>query len=105
MNRTGSLVLLPANDDDVPGIVTLMNRAYRGAGAAGWSTQEAYLSGDRITEGVLRADLLAKPQASLLRWEDPEGGTLLGCVWIEPLDDDVWYLGSLATDPTLQNDL
>ena len=103
MNRTGSLVLLPANDDDVPGIVTLMNRAYRGAGAAGWSTQEAYLSGDRITEGVLRADLLAKPQASLLKWEDPEGGPLLGCVWIEPLDHDVWYLGSVATDPTRQN--
>jgi hypothetical protein len=35
--------------------------AYRGAGAAGWSTREAYLSGDRITENALRADLLAKP--------------------------------------------
>jgi hypothetical protein len=47
-------MFLPATDDDVPGIVTLMNRAYRGAGAAGWSTQEAYLSADRITEDVLR---------------------------------------------------
>jgi GNAT superfamily N-acetyltransferase len=90
----------PITDDDVPGIVTLMNRAYRGAGAAGWSTQESYLSGDRITEDLLRADLAAKPHASLLKWE--EGGDLLGCVWIEPLDDDMWYLGSLATDPTLQ---
>jgi hypothetical protein len=71
----------PATDDDVPGIVTLMNRAYRGTGGAGWSTQESYLSGDRITEEVLRADLAAKPQASLLKWE--EGGPLLGCVWIE----------------------
>jgi hypothetical protein len=35
--------------------------AYRGVGAAGWSTREAYLFGDRITEDVLRADLLAKP--------------------------------------------
>jgi GNAT superfamily N-acetyltransferase len=96
-------MFLPATDDDVPGIVTLMNCAYRGAGAAGWSTQEAYLSGDRITEEVLRADLLAKPHASLLKWEDLEGGPLRGCVWIEPLNDDVWYLGSLATDPTLQN--
>ena len=95
-------MFLPIADDDVPGIVTLMNRAYRGAGATGWSTQENYLSGDRITEGVLRADL-ANPHASLLKWEDPEGGPLLGCVWIEPLNDDVWYLGSLATDPTLQN--
>ena len=70
-------MLLPITDDDVPGIVTLMNRAYRGTGTAGWSTQEPYLSGDRITEDVLRADLLAKPHASLLKWEDPEGGPLL----------------------------
>jgi hypothetical protein len=28
---------------------------------------------------------------------------LLGCVWIEPLNEYVWYLGSLATDPTRQN--
>jgi ribosomal protein S18 acetylase RimI-like enzyme len=91
----------PATDDDVPGIVALMNRAYRGTGATGWSTQESYLSGDRITEEVLRADLAAKPDASLLKWED--GGPLLGCVWIEPLNDDVWYLGSLATDPARQN--
>jgi GNAT superfamily N-acetyltransferase len=96
-------VFLPTTFDDVPGIVTLMNRAYRGTDKAGWSTQEAYLSGDRITEEVLRADLLAKPHASLLKWQDREGGPLLGCVWIEPLKDGVWYLGSLATDPTLQN--
>jgi hypothetical protein len=56
----------PAADADVPFIVTLMNRAYRGgARAAGWSAQEAYLSGDRLTEDGLRADLIAKPQASL----------------------------------------
>jgi hypothetical protein len=49
-------MFLPAADDDVPAIVTLMNRAYRGAGAAGWSTQESYLDGARITEEVLRAN-------------------------------------------------
>jgi hypothetical protein len=64
----------PATDADVPPIVRLMNHAYRGAGAAGWSTQEGYLSGDRITEEVLRADLLAKPEASLLKWRDSEVG-------------------------------
>jgi GNAT superfamily N-acetyltransferase len=98
----GNRMLYPITDGDVQGIVTLMNRAYRGAGAAGWSTQESYLSGDRITEDVLRADLASKPQASLLKWEE-ESGSLLGCVWIEPLNEGVWYLGSLATDPTLQN--
>ena len=37
-------MFLLATDADVPPIVTLMNRAYRGARAAGWSTQESYLS-------------------------------------------------------------
>jgi ribosomal protein S18 acetylase RimI-like enzyme len=95
-------MFLPATDTDVPRIVALMNRAYRGAGAAGWSTEEPYLSGDRINEDHLRADRLAKPEASLLKWEDSGDGALLGCVWIEPLNEDVWYLGSLATDPTRQ---
>jgi GNAT superfamily N-acetyltransferase len=94
----------PTTDRDVPRIVALMNRAYRGSGASrGWSTEESYLSGDRITEDLLRADLLAKPDASLLKWEDAESGSLLGCVWIEPLGGDVWYLGSLAAEPTRQN--
>jgi GNAT superfamily N-acetyltransferase len=92
----------PTTDEDVPRIVALMNSAYRGAGTAGWSTEEPYLAGDRIREDLLRADRLAKPEASLLKWEDSEGGGLLGCVWIEPLNEDVWYLGSLATDPTRQ---
>jgi hypothetical protein len=43
-------MFLPITDEDVPRIVALMNRAYRGAGAAGWSTEEPYLSGDRINE-------------------------------------------------------
>lgn len=41
----------PVTDADVPRVVALMNRAYRGSGpSAGWSTEAAYLSGDRTTE-------------------------------------------------------
>lgn len=97
-------MFIPVTDDDVPNIVALMNRAYRGSGpSAGWSTEAAYLSGDRTTDDLLRADLLAKPQASFLKWVEPPGNGLLGCVWLEPLDDHAWYLGSLATDPDRQN--
>jgi hypothetical protein len=71
----------PATDADVPHIVSLMNRAYRGAGAAGWRTQEAYLYGDRITEDVLRADLREKPHASLPEMGGSQGRGLAGmCV-------------------------
>ena len=96
-------MFLPVTDEDVPRIVALINWAYRGSGASsGWSTETSYFSGDRTTEDLLRAELIAKPDASLLRWEDAQGGPPKGCVWLEPLDDGVWYLGTLAIDPQHQ---
>jgi ribosomal protein S18 acetylase RimI-like enzyme len=95
--------LISARDDDVPGIVALMNRAYRGGGAsAGWSAESGYILGDRTTEALLRADLAASPDATLLTWRDRPEGALKGCVWLEPLGDGAWYLGSLAVDPEQQ---
>ncbi|MBN9363578.1 GNAT family N-acetyltransferase [uncultured Devosia sp.] len=80
-----------------------MNRAYRGAGAsAGW-TREDYIAGDRITENLLRADLLAKPRGSFMKWVVEPDGQVAGCVWLEPEKNRSWYLGSLATDPDRQN--
>jgi DNA-binding MarR family transcriptional regulator len=96
--------LVPAQDTDVPSIVALMNRAYRGAGpASGWSTEAGYIAGDRTTEALLRADMAGNPEASLLTWRDEGDGTLKGSVWLEPLGEDTWYLGSLTVDPQRQN--
>lgn len=96
-------MFVPITDDDVPSIVALMNRAYRGSGSSvAWSTEEAYLSGDRTSEDLLRGDLRAKPEALLLKWVESPSDELSGCVWLEPLDDQTWYLGSLATDPDRQ---
>jgi ribosomal protein S18 acetylase RimI-like enzyme len=97
-------MLVTITDDDVPRIVSLMNRAYRGSGAsAGWNSEAAYISGDRTSESLLRADLLASPNACFLKWLDPISGRLSGCVRLEPINDGAWYLGSLATDPDSQN--
>ena len=79
-----------------------MNQAYRGS--SGWSTEQAFLSGDRTTAELLRADILAKPSASLLGWADAPAHPLSGCVWLEPLGDGIWYLGSLTIDPERQNE-
>jgi ribosomal protein S18 acetylase RimI-like enzyme len=95
-------MLVPAGDDDVPQIVALMNRAYRGA-TQGWNTEAGYIAGNRTTEALLRAEMSAKPAGSLLMWREPEGGTLQGCVWLEPIGGDVWYLGSLTIDADRQN--
>lgn len=97
-------MFVPSTDEDVPRIVALMNRAYRGSGSsAGWTTEAAYLSGDRTTSDLLRADLRAEPKAFLLKWVRPPRDEVLGCVWLEPLDTETWYLGALTTDPDRQN--
>ena len=94
---------VPAIDGDIPEIVVLMNRAYRSIIGSGWSTREAYLEGDRITEALLRDDLVRTPSATLLKWRNGPEQRIIGCVWLEPVSDFTWYLGSLAIDPGEQN--
>ena len=96
-------MLVPVTEDEVPQLVAFINRAYRGIGTSGWSTEAGYISGSRTTEGLVRAELAAKPGAAFLRWPAPDDGSLQGCVWVEPLDGALWYLGTLTVDPDLQN--
>lgn len=92
------------SDMDIPAIVSLMNRAYRGGSSlAGWTSEAKYISGDRTSENLVRSDLFAKPAGTFLKWHAPDDGRMVGCVWLEPLGDVAWYLGSLATDPAHQN--
>lgn len=93
----------PALDHDIPEIVTLMNRAYRGTSGSGWSAEETYLAGDRTTPSLLREDIARNPSAFLLKWRDTAKDPIIGCVWLQPVDDLTWYLGSLAIDPGKQN--
>lgn len=91
-------------DDDIPAIVALMNHAYRGSGVpTAWSTEVAYIAGDRTTAALLRADIAGKAEASLLKWVDAQTGRTVGCVWVEPHGGDVWYLGSLTVEPGRQS--
>ena len=97
-------MLVPATDTDLPGIVALMNRAYRGAdGARGWTAEQACIAGDRTTEGYLREDLAASPAATMLKWVDGADATLRGCVWLEPSAEGTWHLGSLCVEPGEQD--
>ncbi len=96
--------LTPAGDADVPAIVALMNAAYRGTGSdAGWSTETGYIDGDRTSETHLRREMAEKPRAVLLVWRGDAHEGLRGCIWLEPLDGDVWYLGSLTIPPREQD--
>ena len=92
------MILARATDTDLPAIVDLMNRAFRGA--KGWATEDGYLVGDRIRLDDLRAEVAAKPDM-LLVWR--EDGRLLGCVSLEDVGEGVWFLGMLTVEPNIQD--
>ncbi|OYQ26050.1 GNAT family N-acetyltransferase [Sandarakinorhabdus cyanobacteriorum] len=95
-------MLVAIEDADVPQLVALMNRAYRGTGdSAGWNSEAGVIAGNRTNAEFFRAELAEKPDGHFLKWVD--GPDISGCVWLEPLGDGIWYLGSLATDPERQN--
>lgn len=96
--QAGSVAILqPAVAADVPAIVSLLNRAYRGTG---WNSEAGYMTGDRASDALVRKDMAATPGA-LLVWRT--GRDIQGCVWLAPLQGGTWYLGSLAIDPGVQN--
>jgi GNAT superfamily N-acetyltransferase len=98
------MIFAPATEAEFPAVVALVNSAYRGQGAqAGWTTEAGYIDGQRIDLATLRQDLADAPEATLMTLRDEAGGPLLGCVWLEPAEDAVWYLGMLTIRPDLQD--
>ena len=97
-------ILQPATDPDLPAVVQLMNRAFRGKGSkAGWSTEADYIEGDRTTLPLLQDQVASTPDGHLLIARDAAAQSLQGSVWLHQTSPLVWYLGSLTVDPTLQN--
>ena len=94
--------LTVAYDADVSAVVALMNLAFRSPGSdAGWTTEVEHFQGDRTSDVLLREDIGANVDVAMLIWRSTDG-VLLGCVWLEPEGDGVWYLGSLTIDPRQQ---
>lgn len=93
--------LFLATDDELDAIAALVNASYRGEG--GWTHEMGVVIGERTNPSELRRDLAAAPGAVLLVWRDAPDGAILGCVWLEPAQDDAWYLGLLTVRPDLQD--
>ncbi|WP_158918853.1 GNAT family N-acetyltransferase [Caulobacter sp. S45] len=97
-------MLTLATDADLPEAVKLINASYRGeTSRQGWANEADYIDGERTTLEALRADLKANPAAKLYLMRNSADGGLLGCVWLEPHDREVWYLGLLTVRPDLQD--
>lgn len=91
----------PAGAGDIPGLLHLINRAYRGeASKKGWTTEADLLEGELRTDADGLAELLQREHAVILKYTDA-AGNLTGCVFLEKHGDRL-YLGMLSVDPEQQ---
>lgn len=96
---TSELTFRTALDADVPGLVELIESAYRGdASRAGWTTEADLLAGQRTDPDGVRA-VVRKTDGRLLIAE--RDGGLIACCQLEHRGDHA-YFGMFAVRPELQ---
>jgi GNAT superfamily N-acetyltransferase len=79
-----------------------MNAAFRGSEAEqGWSTEAGYIKGNRTTESRIREEIAEGAQFLLAK--DEVTSVLQGCVSLQAISPETWYLGSLTVLPAVQN--
>lgn len=94
----------PYADHELADIVALVNSAYRGELATkGWTSESYLLGGQRTDEETLRADLAAKPGATILTFRDDATAKPYACAWLEPTDGEAWYVGMVTVSPLRQD--
>jgi ribosomal protein S18 acetylase RimI-like enzyme len=87
-------------------VVDLVNAAYRGSdGKAGWTHEQGFLEGERVTVELLKQDVAEAPSASILLLR--EQARLLACVRMEMTEgttgEPACHIGMLAVHPALQD--
>lgn len=99
------MIVAHYRSEELDEIAALVNSAYRGdASRAGWTSEAELLGGQRTDAATLRADLAAKPGATILTMREVAEGAILASVWLEPADAGVCYLGMLTVNPQRQAD-
>ena len=90
-----------ATHDDIPGLVSLLNSAYRGdASKKGWTTEADLLKGDLRTDETTLDGLMQTPGAVFLKYVNEENN-IEGCVFLDKKDSRL-YLGMLSVSPMIQ---
>jgi ribosomal protein S18 acetylase RimI-like enzyme len=84
---------------DIHRISKLVNSAYRGEySRKGWTTEADFLDGQR-TDPEKLLEILTEHSSIYLALEDEK---ILGSVYFEKLNNDVFYFGMLTVEPTEQ---
>ncbi|AZS70678.1 GNAT family N-acetyltransferase [Streptomyces lydicus] len=96
---TSELTFRTALDADVPGLVGLIESAYRGdVSRSGWTTEADLLAGRRTDPDAVTAMVRHEPGRLLIAERD---GELIACCQIEHRGDHA-YFGMFAVRPELQ---
>jgi len=94
--------VLPATASDIPSLISLINRAYRGEESRrGWTTEAHLLDGELRTDEKDILQLMQMPGATFLKYIN-EDGIIQGTVFLKKSDDKM-YLGMLSVSPLLQS--
>lgn len=95
-------MISPAEPADAEAIASLVNGAYRGAGAArGWTHEADLLDGQRTDAAALRDAMAAG--STILLWRESREAVPCGCVVVQAEGGTGrWSLGMLTVDPALQ---
>jgi ribosomal protein S18 acetylase RimI-like enzyme len=89
-------------ETDLQAIVTMMNAAFRGTSAEqSWSVETGFITGNRTDELLLREEIAGGAEFLLAR--EYGSSALQGCVSLQALSPDRWYLGSFTVNPASQN--
>ena len=98
------MIITPYCNDELEEIAALVNSAYRGdSSRTGWTSEAELLGGQRTDAATLRADLAAKPGATILTLREAAEGAIVASVWLEP-SAGAFYLGMLTVNPQRQAD-
>lgn len=91
-----------ATYDDIPGLVALVNSAYRGEySRKGWTTEADLLQGDLRIDIPVMTTQMNDPDAAILKYTG-EDGIIKGCVYLKRKPVKV-YLGMLTVEPMSQS--
>lgn len=90
-----------ATEKDIPGLVQIMNSAYRGESSTrGWTTEAHLIAGEiRTNENDLR-NVVRKPGSVILKYTNDKN-QLVGCVNLQKHDERL-YLGMFSVSPEEQ---
>ena len=96
-----SMSIAIASKKDIPALVDLMDRAYRGEPSTrGWANEANLFIGNKRTDKETLHKLIQKPGAVFLKYTNQQG-EIEGCVFLQKKADRL-YLGMLSVSPLEQ---